>query len=232
VKAVQRAWERLSNAMRLYGEAVMRFPSLVEVDREEAITSLDLAFEAKLEMFHTLYDVSKGMPGFNYFDHGDTSLLIVLRNAIHHWDHDLFESMNARLGQAGALKKLAGAEFLMARHPNVDTAWSSEHYLLLHDFFARLASPNVKHALVLRAYWESELRFAEISAYAKAERYPNSQVYIDVMPIFISAMHRVCRWLEASAMKPKGFDGNVYSRHFLGPMGVDLGKVTYKTLRV
>ena len=42
---------------------VMRFPSLMEVDREEAITNLDLAFEAKLEMFHTLYDVSKGMPG-------------------------------------------------------------------------------------------------------------------------------------------------------------------------
>lgn len=115
MKAVQRAWERLSNAMRLYGEAVMRFPSLVEVDREEAITNLDLAFEAKLEMFHTLYDVSKDMPGFNYFGHGDTSLLIVLRNAIHHWDHDLFESRNARLGQAGALEKAAGAEFLMAR---------------------------------------------------------------------------------------------------------------------
>jgi hypothetical protein len=232
VKAVQRAWERLSNAMRLYGEAVMRFPSLVEVDREEAITNLDLAFEAKLEMFHTLYDVSKDIPGFNYFGHGDTSLLIVLRNAIHHWDHDLFESKNARLGQAGALEKLAGAEFLMARHPNVDEAWSSEHYLLLHDFFTRLANPKVKNPLVLRALWESELRFAEISAYAKAERYPNSQVYVDVMPIFISAMHRVCRWLEAGEMKPKGFDGNVYSKHFLGPMGVDLGKVTYKTLRV
>lgn len=58
MKAVQRAWERLSNAMRLYGEAVMRFPSLMEIDREEAITNLDLAFEAKLETFHSLYDVS------------------------------------------------------------------------------------------------------------------------------------------------------------------------------
>lgn len=232
MKAVQRAWERLSNAMRLYQEAVMRFPSLVEVDLEEAITNLDLAFEAKLEMFHTLYDVSKGMPGFNYFDHGDTSLLIVLRNAIHHWDHDLFESRNARLGQAGALEKLTGAEFLMARHPNVAESWSSEHYLLLHDFLARLESPNVKNGLALRALWESELRFTEISTYAKAAHYPNSQVYIDVMPIFISAMHRVCRWLEASEMKTKGFDGSVYSKHFLGPMGVDLGKVTYKTLRV
>ena len=64
------------------------------------------------------------------------------------------------------------------------------------------------------------------------DAYPKSQVYINLMPIFISAMHRVCRWLEASKMKPKGFDGNVYSRHFLGPMGVDLGRVTYRTLRV
>lgn len=52
------------------------------------------------------------------------------------------------------------------------------------------------------------------------------------MPLFISAMHRVCRWLEANKMKLKGFDGNVYSTHFLGPLAMDLGHVTYKTLRV
>ena len=61
MKAVQRAWQRLSNAMRLYGEAVMRFP-----------------------------------------------------------------------------------------------------IFLLHDFFTRLASPNVKNAPGLRALWDNELRFAEI----------------------------------------------------------------------
>lgn len=114
MKAIQRAWERLSNPMRLYSEAAMQFPSLVKVDREEAITNMDLAFEAKLETFHTLYDVSMGTPGFKYFDHGDMSLLIVLRNAIHHWDHDLFESMAARLGQEGGLEKLAGAELMLA----------------------------------------------------------------------------------------------------------------------
>jgi hypothetical protein len=60
LKAVQRGWERLSNAMRLCGEEVMRFPDLAKIDREEAITNLDLAFEAKIETLHTLYDVSKG----------------------------------------------------------------------------------------------------------------------------------------------------------------------------
>lgn len=209
----------------------MRFPDLVKVDREEAITNLDLAFEAKLETLHTLYDVSKGMPGFNYFEHGDTSLMIVLRNAIHHWDHDLFESSNARLGQPGAIEQLAGAEFLLAGYAHVDDARSSEHYVLLHDFFERLSSQKIKNASALRTRWETELRFAEISTYAIAQRYPKSQVYIDLGPIFISAMHRICKWLDASAMKPKGFDGNVYSRHFLGPMGVDLGKVIYKKLR-
>lgn len=102
--------------------------------------------------------------------------------------------------------------------------------MLLHDFYERLTSPNVKNAATLQALWERELGFAEVSAHATSERYPKSQVYINLMPIFISAMHRVCRWLEASKMKPKGFDGNVYSKHFLGPMGVDLGRVTYKTL--
>lgn len=45
--------------MRLYGEAQMRFGNLVQVDPEEAVDNVDRAFEAKLEAFHTLYDVSK-----------------------------------------------------------------------------------------------------------------------------------------------------------------------------
>ena len=56
--------------MRMYVETHTRFGELFEVDPEEAIDNLDRTFEMKLEAFHTLYDVSKGL--FPYFRHGDT----------------------------------------------------------------------------------------------------------------------------------------------------------------
>ncbi|SDE16249.1 hypothetical protein SAMN05660405_02541 [Psychrobacter pacificensis] len=37
----------------------MRFHKLKLVDGEEAINNLDCAFEAKLEAFHSLYDVNR-----------------------------------------------------------------------------------------------------------------------------------------------------------------------------
>ena len=57
--SIEGAISTLANTMRLYVESHMRFGELFKVDREEAINNLDRAFEAKLEAFHTLYDVSK-----------------------------------------------------------------------------------------------------------------------------------------------------------------------------
>ena len=93
--AIQHAWENLSNTLRLYVESHMDFAALYKVDRPDAVTRQDRALEAKLEKFHTLYDVTKHVPGFDFFKHADTSLLIVMRNAIHHRDHPLFVSWEA-----------------------------------------------------------------------------------------------------------------------------------------
>ncbi|MFL9764903.1 hypothetical protein [Vibrio cyclitrophicus] len=55
----EQALSKLANAMRIYGEAHMNFNRLKLVDAEEAIDNLDRALEAKLEAFHSLYDVTK-----------------------------------------------------------------------------------------------------------------------------------------------------------------------------
>ncbi|MGB2785859.1 hypothetical protein [Psychrobacter sp.] len=88
----QQAISKLANSMRLYGEAHINFHQLKFIDSEEAINNLDCAFEAKLEAFHSLYDVTKS--DFDYFSYGDTALLILLRNAVHHRNHLLFKSWN------------------------------------------------------------------------------------------------------------------------------------------
>lgn len=102
MKSAQDAWSALSNSMRLYAESRLKFKALFAVDTEEAVCNHDRAFEAKLECFHRFYDVTKALAGFDYFSHADTSLLIVLRNALHHRDHDLFRSWSSMmLGDGG-----------------------------------------------------------------------------------------------------------------------------------
>jgi hypothetical protein len=227
---VQHAWEGLSNTMRVYVEARLNFEQLRRIDQEEGINNVDRAFEAKLEKFHALYDVTKDLPGFDYFGHGDTSLIIVIRNAIHHRDHELFVSWNSLIGLNGGLARLAGAAFLLASTTPESDGLTSRFYLRLQDFYDRLGSPNVKNPARLRAMWDAELKYEDIRAKGVAERYPTKQVYVDVMPAFITAIGRTSHWLATSGFQPGGSDGATYFKHFREvELSEELG---YRELRV
>jgi hypothetical protein len=146
--AIEDAISSLANAMRMYGETQMRFPKLFKVDPEEAIDNVDRAFEAKLERFHTLYDASKNI--FPYFDCGDASLLIAIRNAIHHRDHPLFQSLNRRLHLQDGVQRWLGASFLLSKHATTHGGQIlMSHFVRLDDIDARLdpdfGSPHVDH---------------------------------------------------------------------------------------
>jgi len=199
--------------MRLYVESKLRFKEIFAIDREEAVKNQDLAVEAKLEKFHTLYDVTKHLPGFNYFEHGDTSLLIALRNAIHHHEgHQLFQSWNARIYLNDGLKRLAGAEFLLGSTTPTEDLITVRFYYLLNDFYTRLSV--LRNADKQRDLWESELQFSAIAKEGEKGRYPNDQIYVDVMPAFMSAVRRVRGWLDSTGFTPVGSDSETYFECF------------------
>lgn len=237
MSAIETAMHNLANNMRLYGEAHWRFESLVRADREEAINNLDRAFEANLEAFHTLYDVSKDH--FAYFDHGDTTLLIVMRNALHHRNHPLFRSLQSELWLAGEHDRWVGASFLLARHQMLSGAPSPmEHHFKLDDFRERLdpegSSPfrdtfaNRTNAERRWRLLDDGLAFHAIREKARNERYPASQVYVDLVPIFISSACRVFKAMQAAGAKFKGFDANAYKETFTSELEVDLRALEYK----
>jgi hypothetical protein len=228
---IQSAWEALSNSMRLYAESSFEFKQLFDIDAEEAVSNHDRAFDAKLEAFHRLYDVTKALPTFAYFKHADTALLVHLRNAIHHRDHALFISWNSMLHGGGGLGKKAGAAFLLASYDGM-APLTSKYYLPLHDFYTRLGHPSVKQPDVMRARWDADLSFAAVAAAGVSQRFPTSQVYIDVMPIFISAMQRVATWLATSGVAAVGYDGKTYAAHFTEMEPVALSKPILATLRI
>ena len=187
--------------------------------------NIDMAMEAKLEKFHALYDLTKDDKTFDYFGYGDTSLLIVMRNAIHHHnDHNLFESWNARIFLNVGLARLSGAEFLLGSTTPEDDATTGRLYYRLDDFYKRLTHPNVRNSTQLRAMWDAELEFAAIARAGEDGGYPAEQVYVDVMPAFIGAVRRVRNWLAAKGFSPTGYDGQTYFRFFGElPMVQELG---------
>ncbi len=219
----------------------MSFHELVLIDREEAIDNLDRASEAKLEAFHTLYDVSK--PTFSYFAYGDTSLLIAIRNALHHRDHPLFRSLYARLVLDDDPARWRGASFLLATFPTLHGApIRMRHFVRLDDLDARLnpgiAFPyldNLTRAGRLEERFrlvDRDLALGAIRAEAVRERYPQDQVYLDLMPVFISAVVRVFKAMKAAGFAFKGFDADTYSGPFTSEIEVDLGRPQLSAFRV
>ena len=238
--AIEAAVSVLANNMRIYVEAQMRFSELFKVDREEAINNIDRAFEAKLESLHTLHDVTK--PDLPWFDFGDCLLLIAMRNAVHHRNHPLFQSLYARLWLEGDSDNKAGAAFLLASHKfKVESPLVMEHHFRLEDFRLRLdpdaQSPyldtfvkdiRARHRYRLVA---GHLSFEKIYLAGKRDRFPTDQIYLDLIPVFVSAVGRIFKALKSLGIEFKGFDAGVYLEPFTSEIEVDLTAVAYQTAR-
>lgn len=240
MKITERAIDKLANGMRIYAEAHANFETLRRVDLEEAIDDLDRSFEAELEAFHSLYDVDKA--AFDYFEHADTALILLLRNAIHHKDHELFSSWNATMAQDGGPLRFAGAAFLLVSHSVVGDAHVANQLYKAEDFLLRLdpslGSPALEAKMKPRnrdkllQQLKSDLGFDQIFAKAGAEHYPSKQVYLNVIPIFVSAICRVFKSLRERGASFNGFDARIYASHFTDALRVDLSALRYKTIRI
>ncbi|WWW34012.1 hypothetical protein V8017_12735 [Stenotrophomonas rhizophila] len=238
---VENAISRLANTMRIYGEAHMRFNDLFKIDPEEAIDNIDRSFEMMLESFHTLYDVSKHL--FPYFHHGDTALVIAVRNAIHHRDHPLFRSLQRRLHlDTGGVERWLGASFLLASHPTLHGApIRMSHHVRLDDLDARLnpsrASPYldtfVRGATAIARFSliDSQLSLPPIRKYSSQHRYPGDQTYLDLVPICVSAIIRVFKAMKAADISFSDFDASTYIGPFTTEIAVDLSSQDFKQLR-
>lgn len=237
--AVEGAISRLANTMRIYVEENMRFARLYDVDREEAINNMDLAFEEKLEAFHTLYDVSKAL--FPYFDYGDTTLLIAVRNAVHHRSHPLFRSLLSQLFLEDDSSRERIASFLIATYPmGPGPRIIAGHYIRLDDLDARLNpslnSPyldaTLKHDRAEQRFrlLEHQLSLETIRREGAKGRYPRSNVYLDLVPVFTSAVCRVFKAMKTMGIRFKGFDAEVYMEPFTTEIEVHLNTPTFQTL--
>lgn len=240
MEIIQSAIDKLANSMRIYVETTINFNHLKNVDLEEAVNNLDRAFEAKLEAFHSLYDVTKDK--FKYFDNADSALLILLRNAIHHRNHLLFRSWNYEMLLNDGLKNHSGAEFLLSSHDVVNASHVMKYFYKLDDIFARvdpeINSPyledrmNKKSRDKLIYQLKKPLNLELVSEHAKNNRYPSKQIYLNIIPIFISSVCKVFKALKSEGIEFKGYDSKVYEEPFTNELTVDLAKFSYTPIRI
>ncbi|MCK7013884.1 MULTISPECIES: hypothetical protein [Enterobacteriaceae] len=240
VSIITNALGRFANNMRLYGEAFFRYHQLVAIDHEEAIHNLDRAFEQNLEGFHTLYDVSQAILDFHEFP--ETSLLISIRNALHHRDHPLFHSLLQTIWLDEEAERLLGAEYLIARHRTIGgNPPPMMHLIKLEDVYSRL-DPRYKsahinpmgkaNALPRFISLENGFAFEKVWSKAKKDRYPTKQVYLDLLPIFNSAVSRVFTALDNAGVPFQGFDANAYKSVFIDELKIDLQHFDFFGLRM
>lgn len=225
------AVDKLSNTMRIYGETRIHSIKLFDIDVEEAVNNIDRGFDSMLESFHGVYEFVQQNKLLNCFNYGDTSAIILLRNARHHVTDSLFKSWNAEMIRDGRLRKMEGASFLLAGYiPISEDSMIAEYYLKISDFFERLNHKSVKNREEEKILFENELSFIDILNKADAERYPLDQVYINVIPIFMSAVSRLFSTLKDNCINFKGYDSEVFVEHFtIGPLN-DLTQPMYKSI--
>ena len=179
---------------------------------------------------------------FRYFDHGDTTLLIAVRSAIHHRDHPLFQSLYSRLFLEDA-SHWAGASFLLASYPTLHGApIRMSHYVKLGDLDARLdpnlGSPHLDPMMNLErserrfALIEGQLSLGAVRRWGSSQRFPDDQIYLDLMPVFTSAVCRVFKAMKLAGVGFKGFDAETYMGPFTSEIDVDLNHPNFTVSRV
>ncbi|MDG4695663.1 MULTISPECIES: hypothetical protein [Providencia] len=226
---IEHSVDRLCNALRLFSECSFSVKQLLHIDKEEAVDNHDRAFEVILESFHTLYDTSK--KEVNYFNNPSSSLLIIIRNAIHHRNHSLFNSWNRTMIRRDGYKKYDGAEFLLCSYdPLNENSHVMQYYYKLDDIFTQLDNgqyikPNNKKMII------DELNLNLIKNYASSQRYPLEQIYLNIIPVMCSAVRYAFNELIKKGIEPSGFDSEVYLKHFTTDGFFDLNSINYKKIR-
>lgn len=79
---------------------------------------------------------------------------------------------------------------------------------------------------------ETEMAFGAVSDEARRGRYPANQVYLDMMPVFVSAVSRTFIALEALGIAFRGFDADTYRIPFARKLRVDLQSVEIRILTI
>ncbi|AOY65558.1 hypothetical protein XEUV181_11250 [Xanthomonas euvesicatoria] len=115
------------------------------------------------------------------------------------------------------------------------------HLIKLEDIYERLDPRRESvylnqmgkaNALPRFVTLENGLAFERVWEKARKDRYPTKQVYLDLLPIFNSAVSRIFIALDMAGVPFQGFDANAYKSTFIEELKTDLQHFDFFGLRM
>ncbi|MGL4604176.1 MAG: hypothetical protein ACRCU9_08505 [Iodobacter sp.] len=142
----------------------------------------------------------------------------------------------------GGLEKNNGAEFLLASNRVCNRPPLMKYYYKLEDILLRLDdslnSPFLENRMKPKQRSDllqkimDQLKFDKVIEYAKSNRYPLNQIYINLIPIFTSAVVKVFSELKSNGFEFIGDDAKIYEEPFTNELNVDYSVMDYRPVRV
>ena len=143
----------------------------------------------------------------------------------------------------GGLERNNGSSFLLAGQVVNNNEYVIRQYYKLEDFFNRISLDSnypyldnkisINRKINLKNKFLEELNFQKIKEEAILKKILNKEnVYINVVPILISAISKVFKKLKEDNIEVKGFDSDVYMDYFTNDVTVDLNNFNYEECKI
>lgn len=214
------AFDDLSHSLRVLLEANDRAhrQGLINLDRAEAVGNIETALASVLNSFHSVYDAmnkSAKYSGFDWYEHPELALILVLRNARHHNHARKVRTMYSFYAQEA--QKIGSMEmYILVDFPaQEDGANTFDVYLSWSDLMDLLSMPTGETRIrdplkgALREYLGSN-KFQEYAEYYQLDE---RRLFLNVVPLLVNAgivlMSRI-----RNDVKPLSTESKAFHAHF------------------
>lgn len=199
--------------MRLYIEGFMSFNKLYARWPEDAILNRERLFENKLEALHSFWDLTKD---WNYASSTACTILLQVRNAIHHREHSLFYSIAYKHYKA----TLPVGTYFFARIgldlEDADSPYLVRHMVQLSDLMDWLEfDKNKLPSNLIKKFKEDWTKLTlEIKTNIKGKKPAENFLYLDLAFLFMIVMSDISKEYSEKGLSPLSNDSSVYLDHF------------------
>lgn len=222
---MNKAFDKLAHALRQFMERVFESKELLEIDEDESIGNMESSFEAVLNSFHSLKDISekKGIQ-FDWYNQVQPFLLITIRNARHHNISNNIRSIFNKVKYSKQIESIICVNFEAVE----EGANCFEYYISWYDLISlfdlspkvsKIKNPQQKKLLIID-YLDGE----RLNSYSKLYKTNAENIFINVVPLIINSMTSLFPVFNRYIDNYLSVESEAFFEHFSISQGFDLHK--------
>lgn len=211
--SVNKSFEYLSHSLRVLAESYMDCFVFykIDIDLDEYIFNLELAFKNTLESYHRLYDQCSKNENINFKWHNavETSTILALRNANHHHNIRTLYQYHMENFNPSDNKKYTTVNFNNVDGPymNIYISWLDfRNFLNAPKSISRLSSDTTSK---IKTYLNASS--FEFLAFVNGIQLEN--LFIDVIPLINNSLIKIVSCIN-EYLNPKSLESDLFYKIF------------------